>query len=101
MLVVVCAWCERFLGVKETAGPAAISHGMCRACLARHQWDEPPTLVFGREHAHLLPVFQEILKGTPEIRVVIDRRRAAQAAGLQEVAEPGLERRRASGASLH
>jgi len=74
MLVVVCAWCERFLGFKQTNGAAAISHGMCHACLARHQWDDAPTLVVSRGRAPLLPVFQEILRGTPEIRVVVDRR---------------------------
>lgn len=76
MLVVVCAWCERFLGFKQTNGAAAISHGMCQACLARHQWDEEPTLVVSRERAPMMPILQDILRGTPEIRVVVDRRQS-------------------------
>lgn len=97
MLVVVCAWCERFLGTKQTGGSGAISHGMCRACMARQQWDDPPTLVFPPDRAHLLPVFREILRGLPEIPVVIDRRAGERRQGPQrqdDVERRSEERRR-------
>lgn len=103
MLVVVCAWCERFLGLKETPGRLAVSHGMCTACQVRQQWDEPPTLVFAREHADLLPVFKEILRGTPEIPVVIDRRvgeRRRQPAPDPQAHRRGPDRRRRSSPTL-
>ena len=74
MLVTVCAWCERFLGMRRSDGEDLISHGICRACATRHQWGEPPTLVVSRDRADLQRVLQELLRGTPEIRVVVDRR---------------------------
>lgn len=99
MLVTVCAWCERFLGMRETEGASVISHGICRACATRHQWAEPPTLVVSRTRADLQRVLQELMRGTPEIRVVVDRRQAERRQGD----EPGaaderraLSRRRAT-----
>jgi hypothetical protein len=91
MLVIVCAWCERYMGLREAERPVAVSHGICRACMARRKWNEPPTLVVCRMRADLQPVFQEMLRGTPEIRVVVDRRQRER----RREAEPGeAERRR-------
>lgn len=89
MLVRVCAWCQRFLGTLETPhAKGAISHGICLACSVRHQWAEPPTLVVCRSRAALLPVLQEMVRGTPAIPVVVDRRqgerRGADAAGAED-----------------
>jgi len=92
MLVTVCAWCERFLGMRETEGASSISHGICRACATRHHWPEPPTLVVSRSRAALQRVLQELMRGTPEIHVVVDRRQAERRQGH----EPGaLDERRA------
>lgn len=100
MLVTVCAWCERFLGMRETGDVAhRISHGICRACATRHQWAEPPTLVVCRTRADLQRVLQELMRGTPEIHVVVDRRQAERRQGT-DAAAPGerrsLPRRRAT-----
>jgi hypothetical protein len=92
MLVTVCAWCERFLGLRETAdGGSTLSHGICRACATRHQWAEPPTLVLCRQRADLQRVFQELLRGVPEIRIVVDRREGERR--KQAPAGAGDERR--------
>lgn len=100
MLVTVCAWCERFLGIRETeGGKGVISHGICRACATRHQWAEPPTLVVSRSRADLQRVLQELMRGTPEIRVVVDRRQAERRQGADAAAPSerrSLPRRRAT-----
>jgi hypothetical protein len=92
MLVTVCAWCERFLGMRKGDGEDLVSHGICRACATRHQWTEPPTLVVCRTRPDLQHVLQELLRGTPEIRVLVDRReRERRRAGSEK---RGVPRRR-------
>ncbi len=75
-MVSICAWCERFLGLKEPKTDPTITHGICKACFARQTWDDPPVLVVSREREHLVPVLEEMLRGVPEIQLVVDRRRA-------------------------
>ena len=72
-MVVVCAWCERFLGIKPSKH-GGVSHGICRPCQTRQRWQVNPTLVVDPTKAELLPVFKELLRGKPEIVVVLDRR---------------------------
>jgi hypothetical protein len=73
-MVTVCAWCQRFLGLKPSSEPT-VSHGICESCRSRQEWGEDvPTLIVGKSRAHMVPVLSEILRGAPEIRVVIDRR---------------------------
>ena len=74
-MVTVCAWCQRFMGMKEPLHETVVTHGICTTCALRQQIGEMPTLVIARERAHTLAVFQGLLTGTPEIRVVVDRRR--------------------------
>jgi hypothetical protein len=72
-MVRVCAWCQRYLGIKHPH-QGGISHGICRTCAARQQWKQAPVLVVSPELEHVLPVLEELLRGKPEIRVVLDRR---------------------------
>src|SRR5437870_1438276 len=74
-VVSVCAWCERFLGIKEPKSDSTITHGICRTCFARQTWTETPVLVVSRERQHLVPILEEMMRGIPEIRLVVDRRR--------------------------
>lgn len=75
-MVTVCAWCERFLGLKS-GEQVTVSHGICGACSARMSWeDDPPTLVVSRQREQLLPVMEQVVRGLPEIRVVLERRDA-------------------------
>jgi hypothetical protein len=91
MLVTVCAWCERFLGMRQSKGEDLVSHGICRACATRHQWSDPPTLVVCRSRPDLQRVLQELMRGTPEILVVVDRRRGERR--RSEPRAPADERR--------
>ena len=98
MLVTVCAWCERFLGMRPSGGEHVVSHGICRACATRHHWPEPPTLVVCRTRPDLQRVLQELLRGTPEINVVVDRRHGERrrAPGAPSAERRGAPRRRAT-----
>jgi len=91
-MVTVCAWCQRFMGMKEPLHETVVTHGICTTCAMRQQIGEMPTLVIARERAHTLPVFQGLLTGTPEIRVVVDRRRGERRRP-SPIADPDGERR--------
>ena len=95
-MVHICAWCERFLGLKADDLKMNVSHGICSPCLERQHWgDDPPVLVLSRSKSHLLPLFTEMLRGTPAIRVIVDRRRRERR--LDDEATSGArERRQAS-----
>jgi hypothetical protein len=73
-MITVCAWCQKFLGVKEPLSQADVSHGICPACSARQQIRDFPVLVVSRTRLDTLPVLEGLLQGTPEIRIVVDRR---------------------------
>lgn len=75
-MVVVCAWCQRYLGIKEPENDFSVTHSICRYCSARVKWNDSPTLVVSRSKAHMLPVLAGLLRGNPEIRLVLDRRSA-------------------------
>jgi hypothetical protein len=72
-MVRVCAWCHRYLGIKHSH-QGGISHGICRPCMARQHWKEIPVLVVSPELKHVVPVLEELLRGKPEIRIVLERR---------------------------
>jgi hypothetical protein len=75
-MVTVCAWCQRFMGFKGPLFQADVSHGICTTCSARQRIDDFPVLVVSRARAETLPVLEGLLHGVPEIRVVVDRRKA-------------------------
>jgi len=78
-MVCICAWCERFLGMKP-GDPSVLTHGICDSCIARQTWeDDPPTLVVSRDREHLVPILERVLQGTPEIRIVVERRQDRRA----------------------
>jgi len=73
-MVTVCAWCQKFLGLKEPLSQADVSHGICANCSARQRLGDFPVLVVSRRRVDTLPVLEGLLNGTPEIRIVVDRR---------------------------
>ena len=85
-MVIVCAWCERYLGSKPSKH-GGVTHGICGPCQARQRWREAPTFILEPTRAELLPILKELLRGKPEIPVVIDRRQEERRNG---------ERRRAA-----
>lgn len=101
-MVTVCAWCERFLGLKD-GEKVTVTHGICAPCSARMAWeDDPPTLVVSRQREELLPVMEQVLRGLPEIRVVVERRDAERRSQLLPYVPDrrGGERRRGSELTL-
>jgi hypothetical protein len=62
------------MGMKEPVEELTVSHGICSICAARQQMGEVPTVVISRKKAGTLPILEGLLRGTPEIRVVVDRR---------------------------
>jgi hypothetical protein len=72
-MVRVCAWCERYLGVKDSE-TISVTHGICAPCLTRQEWPDAPTLVVSRERAPLIQLFRSLLRGAPEIQIIVDRR---------------------------
>ena len=74
-MISVCGWCQRLLDRPVGTEAKSISHGICVNCRARLQWEKSPTLVVSRKETRYLPVLNHLLRGDPEIRVVVDRRR--------------------------
>lgn len=91
-MVTVCAWCQKFLGLKEPFSQADVSHGICTTCSARQHIDDFPVLVVSRSRVDTLPVLESLLKGTPEIKVVVDRRQNDRRRHRQGVDVPGGRR---------
>jgi hypothetical protein len=93
-----CAWCGRDLGVKETSGsrksqpgtsvgaraerdkPAEdseVTSTICPRCAEAFAAYRNPVLVVSREWVRMYEDLVEMLKGRPDIKIVIDRRRSA------------------------
>jgi hypothetical protein len=89
-MVRVCAWCHRYLGIKHSH-QGGVSHGICRPCAARQHWKETPILVVSPTLRHMVPVLEELLRGEPEIRIVLERRNGDR--------RRGGERRKTQGAT--
>jgi hypothetical protein len=93
-MVTVCAWCQRFLGLKEPFTQGDVSHGICPTCSARQRLEDVPTLVVSRSRVDTVPILEGLLTGTPEIRIVVDRRLSDRRRGRSSVDVPGGRRMR-------
>lgn len=92
-MVTVCAWCQRFLGTKEDE-QVTVTHGICSPCVSRQSWEaDPPVVVVSEDKQHLAPVLAQLLRGVPEVRVVVDRRASERRAG-NVLAGPWVPERR-------
>ena len=91
-MITVCAWCQKFLGIKEPLSQGDISHGICVACSARQQIDDFPVLVVSRSRADTVPVLAGLLQSTPEIKIVVDRRQNDRRRSRTSVDVPGGRR---------
>jgi hypothetical protein len=91
-MVTVCAWCERYLGTSRDAGPM-VSHGICDPCAARQRWTHAPVIVVAPHRAEMRAVLEQLLRGEPAIRVVVDRRAGERRRSRSET-DSGAERRR-------
>jgi hypothetical protein len=100
-MVTVCAWCDRYLGPDEVP----VTHGICVMCTARQHWRDSPVLVVSRHREALVPVLRHLLQGSPEVKIVVERRederrrtRVASATGVER--RSGRDRRRRSDLTL-
>jgi len=73
-MVRVCAWCQKYMGSMEPFHEPAISHGICGDCVERDSLDDAPVLVVSPGRARAIPMLKTLLRGAPEIAIVIDRR---------------------------
>jgi hypothetical protein len=94
-MVTVCAWCDRHLGPDD----AVVTHGICSPCTARQHWRDSPVLVVSPHREALIPVLRHLLQGSPEVKIVLERRqdrrrRSAVVALPAEERRSGSDRRR-------
>jgi hypothetical protein len=80
-MVTVCAWCQKYMGSREPLHDPSVSHGICSGCVERDAFDDAPVLVVSRDRAEAIPVLLSLLRGAPEIAIVVDRRSAARRGG--------------------
>lgn len=80
-MVTVCAWCQKYMGSTEPLHDPAVSHGICSSCVERDPLDDAPVLVVSRDRVEAIPVLQSLLRGAPEIAIVVDRRAGSRRAG--------------------
>ncbi len=89
-MVTVCAWCQKYMGSKEPIADPVVSHGICDTCVERESLGDAPVLVVSRERVEAVPLLESLLRGAPEIAIVVDRR-----GGHGPVEPRAVERRRA------
>ncbi len=82
----VCAWCDRYLGSKD----AEVTHGICAACTSRQHWRDSPVLVVAPHREEMVEVLRHLLRGSPEVTIVVDRRRLNR---RRRALVPPIERR--------
>jgi hypothetical protein len=80
-MVTVCAWCQKYMGSKEPLHDPAVSHGICSACIEREALDDAPVLVVSPGRAEAIPMLQTLLRGAPEIAILVDRRATERRGG--------------------
>jgi hypothetical protein len=73
-MVKVCAWCEKYMGSREPLHNPGVSHGICDECVERETLGGAPVLVVSRDRSGAIPMLQTLLRGAPEIAIVVDRR---------------------------
>ena len=73
-MVKVCAWCEKYMGSQEPLHNPDVSHGICDECVERESLGGAPVLVVSPDRSSAIPMLQTLLRGAPEIAIVVDRR---------------------------
>jgi hypothetical protein len=73
-MIAVCAWCQSYMGSKEPLDDPGITHGICAPCAMRQTLDGAPVLVVSPDRAGTIPLLNTLLRGSPDIAVVVDRR---------------------------
>jgi len=73
-MITICAWCQKYMGSKEPLHDHTVSHGICPDCSDREALGDAPVLVVSRDRAQTIPLLHTLLRGAPEIAIVVDRR---------------------------
>jgi cytochrome c5 len=75
-MVIVCAWCQRYMGSREPLDDHGLSHGICDDCRARVESAAAAgvVLVVSRERAAEAHLLRSLFRGIPGAAVVVDRR---------------------------
>jgi len=88
-MVTVCAWCQRYLGSKEPYHDPGVSHGICAPCVERQAAAHAPVLVVSPARAGTIPLLQSLLRGAPDVAIVVDRRSGERRHGLEGASPRG------------
>jgi hypothetical protein len=73
-MVTVCAWCQKYMGSMEPLHETRVSHGICDDCAERDPLDDAPVRVVSPGRARTVAMLKSLLRGAPEIAIVVDRR---------------------------
>jgi hypothetical protein len=73
-MVTVCAWCQKYMGSKEPLQDPAVSHGICSACVERQSLTDTPVVVVSPDRVASIPLLQTLLRGAPDVTIVVERR---------------------------
>lgn len=92
-MIVVCAWCKKFLGTKGPGVTDAISHSICPTCLSIQKLNHQATLVVSRDRTDLMPVLKDVFARSSKIQLVMDRREAVRRKFINETMEKPGEKR--------
>jgi hypothetical protein len=95
-MVTVCAWCQRYMGSKEPLSDPAVSHGICGPCQELQSADDVAVVVVSRARAATIPLIRSLLRGAPDVDVVVDRRAGDRRNGHGRVTGAGPARARAA-----
>lgn len=80
-MVTVCAWCQKYMGSKEPLQDPGVSHGICSVCVERQSLTDTPVLVVSPNRAATIPLLNTLLRGAPDIAIVVDRRSTERRGG--------------------
>jgi len=80
-MITICAWCQKYMGSKEPLHDHTVSHGICPDCSDREALGNAPVLVVSRDRARTIPMLHTLLRGAPEIAIVVDRRAGERRGG--------------------
>jgi len=92
-MVIVCAWCQKYLGSREPLQSHDVTHGICDECREReHLQAGAILLVVSRARAGHVGRLRSMLRGAPSTAIVLDRR-TGERRQRDEAPPPGANRR--------
>jgi hypothetical protein len=62
------------MGSKEPLHDPEVSHGICSACVERQSLTDSPVVVVSPARVAKIPLLQTLLRGAPDVTIVVDRR---------------------------